>query len=488
MPFPLVLQRSFSSQLKTISSPSKRTVEIEASTLIREDHSVRHVSTALFDVLPTELKVEIFLYCLPVLPTFHPDEAPVALTRVCRSWNSLVLSTPRLWSSFSISIEGAGAAAAARDIQLMDNVKRWLDRSNPYPLHIRLTHIAQPHLRDNESHRSGQILSLLITHVHRWKHVEFFIPSGTSYVLLRLGAHQLPALKSLSLRTYGSFGSLGLLQFPLYRIPWSQISAVTLQLEQTLMSIEHCLHILGQAGGLQECSLNVNCTTPKCDTPLYPVVLPSLKTLGLTLRRGAMVNLVHFLAAVESPNLQELHIGWFVPTAQSPTTNFHDLLPFFTRFSHSLSQLTIAYLPLSTQQLHAILYQLPNITHLTLKYPLDDPSQDPITDEFFSAGTFTTPSTEATAESPTEFLLPRLKHCNLECHGAGYTSAALVAFLRSRTCQNYDIDPSTVLHRMSVMKSFRILSMKVILDAVQALNTQWRVEGKNISIDTLTVR
>lgn len=444
----------------------------------------------MFDVLPVELKVEIFSHCLPQFPTFNPDEAPVALTRVCYSWNVLALNTPRLWSSFAIYIEGTGAPAAARDIQLMDNVKRWLHRSNPYPLNIRLTHITDS--LNNESHRSGQILALLINHAYRWKHVELTIPSGNAYVLQRVGLHHLPALKSLSLRTNGSFGSTGFLQFSLTHVPWRQITAVNLQLEQTLINFDHCLQMLRQTKRLQECSLNVDCTMSQCDAPLDPVLLPSLTALRLTFRRGsvhAMTNLFHFLNAVQTPKLLVLHLGWSVPTKQSPLLNFSDACSFFERLSSTLRQLTIAYLPLSAQDLQTVLYQLPNITHLTLKYPLNNPTQDPITDAFFSAGTPTIPSSGA----PTDrngLLLPRMKHCSLECHGQAYTSAALVAFIRSRTtiCQNSDVGPSSTLHSTSMIESFRMLSLKVVLDAVQSLNRKWMDDGMNISIEALTVR
>ncbi|KII85672.1 hypothetical protein PLICRDRAFT_116328, partial [Plicaturopsis crispa FD-325 SS-3] len=48
--------------------------------------------------LPAELLSEIFSFCLPaakVVP--QPDKAPLLLTRVCRKWRAIALSTPALW-------------------------------------------------------------------------------------------------------------------------------------------------------------------------------------------------------------------------------------------------------------------------------------------------------------------------------------------------------------------------------------------------------
>jgi len=56
--------------------------------------------------LPSELLGEIFLRCLPQTNYVTPslDECPIVLTRVCRHWRAVALSTPRLWASLSISL------------------------------------------------------------------------------------------------------------------------------------------------------------------------------------------------------------------------------------------------------------------------------------------------------------------------------------------------------------------------------------------------
>ncbi|KAJ7068708.1 hypothetical protein C8F01DRAFT_1119058 [Mycena amicta] len=54
---------------------------------------------------PVEITTEIFLYCLPEVVDFmDPNVAPRLLMRICRRWRQIVLSLPKLWTSFRINI------------------------------------------------------------------------------------------------------------------------------------------------------------------------------------------------------------------------------------------------------------------------------------------------------------------------------------------------------------------------------------------------
>ncbi|KAF8874601.1 hypothetical protein BD779DRAFT_249504 [Infundibulicybe gibba] len=57
--------------------------------------------------LPPEILGEIFLHCLPLgkRGTFSTRHAPWLLTKVCRSWRKVALSTPLLWSRFPSSLK-----------------------------------------------------------------------------------------------------------------------------------------------------------------------------------------------------------------------------------------------------------------------------------------------------------------------------------------------------------------------------------------------
>ncbi|KAF9009932.1 hypothetical protein BDQ17DRAFT_1273594, partial [Cyathus striatus] len=54
--------------------------------------------------LSQDVLEEIFLACLPEdrNPCMTVTEAPILLTRICSSWRSIALSSPRLWSAIHI--------------------------------------------------------------------------------------------------------------------------------------------------------------------------------------------------------------------------------------------------------------------------------------------------------------------------------------------------------------------------------------------------
>ncbi|KAF5329100.1 hypothetical protein D9611_014299 [Ephemerocybe angulata] len=55
--------------------------------------------------LPPDILREILAQCLPVdqPPTMESDKAPLTLTRVCRSWRKIALSSPELWHRIHIT-------------------------------------------------------------------------------------------------------------------------------------------------------------------------------------------------------------------------------------------------------------------------------------------------------------------------------------------------------------------------------------------------
>ena len=75
---------------------AKLTVEIEEHRSLLSP--IHHV--------PSDILQEIFTACLPAAhnPVLSRNEAPLLLTRVCKSWRNIMFSTPHLWSSIHIPI------------------------------------------------------------------------------------------------------------------------------------------------------------------------------------------------------------------------------------------------------------------------------------------------------------------------------------------------------------------------------------------------
>ncbi|KDR83105.1 hypothetical protein GALMADRAFT_238928 [Galerina marginata CBS 339.88] len=135
--------------------------------------SVDEYNTILSPVRRFSSKIlhEIFCYCLPThrYPIMTITEAPLLLTRICRSWRSVALSSPYIWSKlhipllpYSISsydpwptwppLPGQGADTADRQQRQREQEEKyaktmqarcelaevWLSRSGSYPLSISL--------------------------------------------------------------------------------------------------------------------------------------------------------------------------------------------------------------------------------------------------------------------------------------------------------------------------------------------------------------
>ncbi|KAJ7051958.1 hypothetical protein C8F01DRAFT_1173825, partial [Mycena amicta] len=93
--------------------------------------------------IPQDIAQEIFTHCLSHPPSLddkhpfpsppHPNDAPLLLRRVCRTWRHLALRTPQLWTGLSIDTsklpESLQDSAAFRNF-----VAEWFSRAGSLPL------------------------------------------------------------------------------------------------------------------------------------------------------------------------------------------------------------------------------------------------------------------------------------------------------------------------------------------------------------------
>ncbi|KAJ7252115.1 hypothetical protein B0H12DRAFT_1018260, partial [Mycena haematopus] len=95
--------------------------------------------------LPLDIIEEIFMACLPTHRNcvMSAAEAPVILGRICSSWRTISLSTPRLWSRLHI-VQPESVPDLARGLHEAKVAQRlrvgnaWLKRSGNCPLSISL--------------------------------------------------------------------------------------------------------------------------------------------------------------------------------------------------------------------------------------------------------------------------------------------------------------------------------------------------------------
>ncbi|KAJ7252063.1 hypothetical protein B0H12DRAFT_1051591, partial [Mycena haematopus] len=150
--------------------------------------------------LPRDIIEEIFLACLPTHRNcvMSATEAPVILGRICSSWRTISLSTPRLWSRLHIvQPQSLDFAPGLRKVgQRLEVGNAWLKRSGNCPLSISFQSVHSHYIPSQESH---QFMKLLVLHASRWQNICLSIPTLVLNRLSHLTENDVPLLKDLQL-------------------------------------------------------------------------------------------------------------------------------------------------------------------------------------------------------------------------------------------------------------------------------------------------
>lgn len=474
----------------------------------------------LFDRLPVELHVEIFSHCLSPFPTLSVKEAPFLIALVCKAWKELVYNTPRLWSSFEIEIRGSPSGTLAdSDLRLSRLMKIWLQRSgSKYPLSVRVVHDPLGRVDDV---RSAPLLLDIIKHARRWRHVEFVVPSASLAVLQNTLPEDFPTLRSLTIQMKGLWNSSAGLDIRTAGIPWAQLTALDLQVESHVLTLDECLELLTKAVNLTSCTLNAECVLSSQAPDCQSLQLPSLTSLHLILQGGTSAlaeepeaSLTSFLNYFTGMELESFHVEWLV-RSRSWSGTHPAFVSFLQGLSPSLRSLSFAYLPLEEAELMECLAQLPYLTGMDLRFSLGDRVNDPITDGLLQHYTLPSSITSLSPSSLPSFhpslslpslfssldkkkkypradspvlgpplILPALERLYLQCNGESCTNTALLALIQSRWNPNARKDLSLAMS----LKYVHFVSMKPADWDVQMQVKQWKEEGLDIMVDSFNIR
>ena len=413
-----------------------------------------------------------------------------------------MLSTPKLWSSFEVEIQGSGASGLLHDARLMHRMKLWLKRSNCSPLSVRLVYNPIGHASDD---RSTKLFTVLVSQARRWRSAHFTLPAASIAKLQPFPPNSFPTLRSLTFKVCTGVQSAPSdppLNILTMNIPWRQLTGLDLQLEPSnLPTLDVALDILSQTVNLKYATLQLECTWHHRDIQGDKLSLPTLDTLQLILQDASTAAdrleacLMQFLNLLCLPKLRVLRLGWLansnVESWSLAHTDFH---AFLRASAETLRELTMTYFPISENDLLECLSQVPQLTHLDLRFALHDGANDPISDRLLLACTIPSytnsggsacSSTPAHADIP---LLPRLEHINLQCHGALYTNATLLKLIQSLWKSVKGGEGQLSQGAPSQLRYFRLLSMKPVPSEVDKHVKAWREEGLEIDIQCLVVR
>ncbi|KAJ7108552.1 hypothetical protein C8R44DRAFT_803027 [Mycena epipterygia] len=295
--------------------------------------------------LPVEIVDEIFIRCLPSLPTpdgrswtwtSPPDknQVPLALSSICSAWRTIALSLPSLWTSLNMDVKPVPSVTEVSRNRVAQ-CETWLSRSRDQPLHLCLRY-AYPDSSGSEdsSQNEDALLDALNGCSSRWKSLRISLQLDDFSRLCRQleGRVQIldtlcvdivdggrstsgwietfrnsPALQNLSVITPG-----WLLFLPEH-LPVSQLTRLDVTRFVVAWSMLHA--------GIQECSISLKSESEHEIWPanhmllhgqnhgryLSHLTLPAVETLELAI---APDDIAHFLAVITRSScvLRNFHV------------------------------------------------------------------------------------------------------------------------------------------------------------------------------------
>ncbi|KAJ7130629.1 hypothetical protein C8R44DRAFT_613610, partial [Mycena epipterygia] len=182
--------------------------------------------------LPVDIIQEIFTACIPIHRNcvMSASEAPVLLGRICSSWRTISLSTPRLWARLHV-VEPVRPYTVTSTLfeeklaQRLETTKTWLGRSGQCPLSISLESATESFggiplpIDPPICPTIDLFIQALLPFTPRWEHISFTTPPAALETLVHLAEAAFPLLKSVTLNQYPygpphsvTWGHLGMLR------------------------------------------------------------------------------------------------------------------------------------------------------------------------------------------------------------------------------------------------------------------------------------
>ncbi|KAJ7171981.1 hypothetical protein C8R46DRAFT_1084418 [Mycena filopes] len=339
--------------------------DLTQSILAKKDGRLRFAAIIPPLPIPPELVAEIFLHCIDFEPvTPDVDTAPLVLTRVCRRWRAIALSTPELWSYLVVPIHPSEAEIAM--------CQMWLSRARSTPLSW--------HLLDEYDDYHIQLDALMETVVgmsRQWRSVEIIAHPTMVALILRPVVGKLPLLNELTVSELPDEEDGFTLSLSdaskLRHASFSGFSSgihlpqglITLFLD--VIDLRSCLAVLRHSPKLSNASFYIanNLST------LPTLILRHDRLQSLTFRALGEDDENHghplgIFNCLQTPALKSLALG-FIHNLPVDDKIPIPLFPFLSRSQVQLHTLTLALIPTTAGTVIQILKASPSLVHFTFQ-------------------------------------------------------------------------------------------------------------------------
>ncbi|KAF8205687.1 hypothetical protein K438DRAFT_1964103 [Mycena galopus ATCC 62051] len=302
--------------------------------------------------LPPEILAEIFLFCLGGRPnTPDPTEAPLLLCAVCQQWRNIASTTPQLWSSISVDLEGDPP---------FDLVCIWLSRARSTPLSL-CWHVYEP---------LGASFETISALSGQWQDVELSgalasLPINGNYPLLE-GLCVYPPYCTRPISSFCDAPKLRDVYIPSYAaMIWLPLHQLV-SFRTNSVFIEDCLELLRNASNFVAARLGIQ---PYESSALPDTIFPLHQLRSLTLSCNyetidPMVS-VALLKCFKVPTFKTLALGF-----EYDESNGCNISPFLSLVSQShfqLHTLTLSLIPTTANDLIKCLKATPTVVDLKLQ-------------------------------------------------------------------------------------------------------------------------
>lgn len=289
------------------------------------------------NALPVELLTEIFIACLPEDLTPNSNESPLLLCRICRTWRSIALGTPKLWCSIRLS--------GRHSPHVKDIIATWQSRSHPLQFSI-----------DAVLHGDGsyQAMPCLYSFSRLWRTLEL---SKWEDVVLFIGApiSSLAALERTVLWSNDPriYSRLGPDIYPLLPLPWHQLTHMEYR---TYTPADTIIAIISQCRRLVDVQFGL---TRARDLPLTEAIVtaPSIQFLRVLFSDGGISSICDQLIL---PNLRFLE--WEFENNPVPPS----FTMFLSHFSFTLETLCLTRFHVPESNLIEVMALLTSLRTLSL--------------------------------------------------------------------------------------------------------------------------
>lgn len=435
--------------------------------------------------IPAELVSEIFIQCMHTA-AFEPDinadfdEVPLLLGRICSRWRNISLSTPRLWSSFGLSVWKTHCLES--HVML---AKTWLARAGTCPLSIALCSVDY-----RGSHSSLRpLVQVILQHCNHWRNLYLSLPLP-AIKYLEPAKNCIPQLQWLRVYVHSStdppspwqetidifehapqLHSFHLVpNFPalMFKAPYHQLKHSDL----FSRNVDEALKYLSLTSNLETCILSPLLSESQCP----PVLLRNLRYMHVVTRGG---DLGYLFDRLLLPMLRELSI-WLWNILWIATSQLISLLS-----RGSLEKLTFYSHPKNRhprdEDMIKVFLAAPSLTVLDLK----GSTSQCLTKSFLTQFTYYGHSESAN----TPQLLPRLQTIKVDYTPSFFDILGFADAIQSRitvddTVQVSDTGPRAYLRTVQI-RCFPVLQYVIAecLDsAVLSRLQQLRNFGLDLSI------